>query len=431
LRILHVIPDVNGGGASRAAYRIHHSLRKAKIDSSLLVLNKTEDEPYVIALNQGFHGFLRRKFYKYKNRSFEANFIGFQTKNSASHSLGLAHHGLMPIINGSNADIIHLHWINNMLSIDNLAAIQRPIVWTFHDMWPFCGAEHYTMDDSPTARFRIGYCDFNRPNYEEGPDLNKLVWQHKMKAWSQKQFQIVCCSEWLLNCANGSQIFAKSIKNIIHHPLDLDTIYLPHSMSACRSFFQLPSDKKIIIAGAIDGIQNPYKGGDLLLEAAKQLSTQGQNDLLFCLFGNDDNINKIKWPLPVVNIGRIYDEKILAKLYSAADIFVLPSRQEAFGQVASEALACGTPIVAFNHGGPTDIIEHGVTGYLAKPYDPNDLANGIRFILTQDTHLDERHPRSIIRKACRTRALKLFSPKLAAKRYLQVYQEALKMQKFQ
>lgn len=425
MKVLHIIPDVNGGGASRATYRIHRALLKSGLQSELLVLKSTQDEPHVHAINQGVLGWLGRKWYKQKNRQLEKYFTNFQTENVATHSSGLTRRGILSKINQSSADIIHLHWINHMLSIDDIAAIQKPIVWTFHDMWPFCGAEHYVMDDSPTARFRVGYADLNRPSYELGPDLNKVAWENKLRAWSEKTFEIVCISNWLFNCAKDSAIFARSHKQIIHHPLDLEQIYRPQPMANCRAFFQLPPDKKIILSGAMGGIHNPYKGGDLLLAAAQQLAKQQRSDIVFCVFGSRLHLQDDDWPLPIINVGRIDDEQILAKLYSSADLFVMPSRQEAFGQVASEAMACGTPVLAFGHGGPLDIVEHGVTGYLAKPYDPGELVRGMEWILTQDTNRDAQHPHSQIRKASRARALALFSPELTAKRYREVYMSAL------
>lgn len=425
MRVLHIIPDVNGGGASRATYRIHHALMQFGVQSELLVLEKTQDEPHVHAVNQGALGWLGRKWYKQKNRQFEKYFTNFQTENVATHSLGLTRRGILSKINQSAAEIVHLHWINHMLSIDDIAAIQKPIVWTFHDMWPFCGAEHYVMDDSPTSRFRVGYTDFNRPPYESGPDLNKMVWEHKLRSWSQKLFEIVCNSNWLLDCVKDSALFAGSRKQTIHYPLDLEHIYRPQPMADCRAFFQLPTDKKIVLSGAMDGIHNPYKGGDLLLASAHQLAKQQRSDIIFCVFGSNHQSRGDDWPLPVINVGRINDEQNLAKLYSSADLFVIPSRQEAFGQVASEAMACGTPVLAFGHGGPLDIVEHGVTGYLAKPYDPGDLVCGMEWILAQDADRDAQDPHCQIRKASRTRALALFSPELAAKRYLEVYRSAL------
>jgi glycosyltransferase involved in cell wall biosynthesis len=122
----------------------------------------------------------------------------------------------------------------------------------------------------------------------------------------------------------------------------------------------------------------------------------------------------------VIDIGRIYDEELLAKLYSAADVFVMPSRQEAFGQVASEAQACGTPVVAFNNSGPIDIVDHLQTGYLAKPFDTFDLATGIVWAI------DQKDGGTVLSNQSRERAKELFSPQVAGKKYLDMYSSMLK-----
>lgn len=420
MKVLHIIPDVNAGGASKGTYRIHHAVKSLGIDSHLLVLKKNFEESNIENVNAGISGWIGRKIYKEINRYLNKPFSEFQTENQALHSFGLAKRGLINKINRSDADIIHLHWIANILSIEDIGNITKPIAWTFHDMWPICGAEHYVMDDSETARFRVGYLKSNQPSYETGPDFNRLTWERKLASWKDKTFHIATCSHWLADCARSSPLFQNGSIRGINYPLDVEKTFTPFPKEAARNLLNLPQDKKIILAGAIDSVNSFYKGGDLLKEAISHIANSGRKDIVVALFGEKSETQFTDWALPVFNVGRIYDEQLLGKLYSAADVVIMPSRQEAFGQVASEAQACGTPAVVFNKGGPIDIVAHKETGYLAKPFDTQDLANGICWVIDEQTKGDHLSQNS------RQRAVSLFAPEVAGQKYVQMYENMLK-----
>ena len=421
MKVLHIIPDVNAGGASKGAYRIHHAVKNMGVDSHLLVLKKNFEESNIENINAGLSGWISRKIFKKINRSLNKPFADFKTENQALHSFGLANRGLINKINHSDADIIHLHWIVNMLSVEDIGNITKPITWTFHDMWPLCGAEHYVMDDSETARFRVGYLENNQPTYEKGPDFNRFTWERKLAAWKDKSFHIATCSNWLTDCAKASPLFHNGSIRTINYPLDVEFTFKPFSKIDSRNLFHLPQDKKIILAGAIDSVNSLYKGGDLLKEAIAHIAKTGRKNAVVALFGEKSATQFTDWAIPVFNVGRIYDEQILGKLYSAADVVVMPSRQEAFGQVTSEAQACGTPAVVFNKGGPIDIVAHKETGYLATPFDTQDLAEGICWVLDEQDKGDHLSINS------RERAIRLFSPELAGKKYYRLYEAALNL----
>jgi glycosyltransferase involved in cell wall biosynthesis len=420
MKVLHIIPDVNAGGASKGAYRIHHAVKAMGVNSHMLVLKKNIEENNIENINAGIVGWVERKIHKEINRSLNKPFTLFHTQNTALHSFGFARRGILNKINHSDADIIHLHWVSNMLSIEDIGAIAKPIAWTFHDMWPLCGAEHYVMDDSSSARFRVGYLENNQPSYEIGPDFNRATWERKLASWKDKTFYIATCSHWLADCARSSPLFKNGSIRGINYPLDVEKTFIPFPKQAARNLFNLPQDKKIILAGAIDSVNSFYKGGDLLKEAISQIANSGRKDIVVALFGEKSETQFTDWALPVFNVGRIYDEQLLGKLYSAADVVIMPSRQEAFGQVASEAQACGTPVVVFNKGGPIDIIAHKKTGYLAKPFDTQDLSDGICWVIDEQTKGD------YLSRNSRKRAVNLFAPEIAGKQYLQMYEMMLK-----
>ena len=418
MKVLHISPDENGGGAAKAAYRLHCALQQQNIASEMLVLRKHTNDLSVKSLRDSVLGKIKSKYYKKINRVKNHIDPLFHTENSALHSFGWSGYGLVNQINQSDADIVHLHWIAGMLSIDDIARINKPIVWTMHDMWAICGGEHYVPDDSPTSRFRTGYLENNRPEYESGPDLNKKSWDAKLSAWKDKHFSIVGCSTWLARCAKDSPLFKQSQIYAINFPLNMNDIWKPYPKAPSREIFKLPQHKKLILAGAVGGVNNFYKGGDLLKESLSHLSDKAKADFEVILFGQEANEQFQNWPLKVHNIGKISDQHLLAQLYSCADVVIMPSRQEAFGQIASEAQACGVPVAAFQIGGPLDIVEHQKTGWLAPPYDTKDLARGIEWILTNPSSQE-------MSQSSRERAVKLFSEEAIGRQYVNIYKQTL------
>lgn len=418
IKVLHISPDENGGGAAKAAYRLHCAVQQKNIRSEMLVLRKHTNDSTVASLRDSLLGKIRCKFYKKINRAKDRIDPLFHTKNSTLHSFGFSSYRLVNQINQSDAHIVHLHWISGMLSIEDIAKINKPIVWTMHDMWAICGGEHYVPDDSPASRFRVGYLHCNRPSYESGPDLNRKTWKAKLANWKNKEFSIVGCSAWLAQCAKDSPLFRKCQIYAVNFCLDTDNTWKPHPKNVSRDIFKLPQDKKMILAGAVGGVNSFYKGGDLLKETLVHLSKSGNVNAELILFGQNEGEQFLDWPLPVHNVGKIFDQGLLAQLYSCADVVVMPSRQEAFGQIASEAQACGVPVAAFQIGGPIDIIEHQKTGWLSPAYDTQDLAKGIEWILYNPKILQ-------ISKSSRNRAITLFSEDYIGQQYFEIYKQTL------
>ncbi len=417
MKVLHVIPDINGGGASKGAYRIHQAVQAQGIQSEFLVLKKNRGDANAHLAYPAWRVWLERKRYKARERKLNREINDFSTSNPALHSYGLISHGLLSFINRSDADIVHLHWIIHMLTIEEIGQINKPIVWTFADMWPICGGEHYVLDDSPNARFRAGYLTDNQPSYEQGPDYNRFAWERKRTAWRHQVFFIAPCSNWLAKCASLSPLFTQSYIEAINYPLD-HLLFKPHSKNEVKVKLNLPLERKIILAGATGGVDNLYKGGDLFRQAIKHFARDNQQNIAIALFGGKVNNSLVDWPFPVINLGHIDNESTLSELYASADVFVMPSRQEAFGQVSSEAQACGTPVVTFNHGGGIDIVEHKKTGWLATPFDPLDLAHGINFFINNNKG-------QYFSIQSRERAIKLFSYDVIGKKYIGLYQKCL------
>lgn len=396
------------GGAARAAYRIHRALLDIGIDTRMTVMSKKSDDHtvdlYEVALP-------RRVFYRYLEQ-----LIKYASKVDRTNYLSpnLLSVGMLQKINNCDADIVNLHWISKqMLSIREIGRIRKPVVWTLHDMWVFSGAEHYAPDGE-NARFEAGYSNSNRSEEEAGFDLNRFVWQHKKRHWKQPM-TIVCPSHWLAECVKRSPLLKDMRIEVIPNPLNTD-IWRPTPRQIAREILGLPLDRRIVLFGAIGGTTDFRKGADLLSSALHFMKLKGLEDIQLVLFGQGAPSTTVDYGYPVIYLGHLHDDVTLSLAYSAADVMLVPSRQEAFGQTASEAHACGTPVVAFNVGGLPDIVEHKVTGYLARPNDAEDMAQGIAWILEETDRLEE------IGKAARHKAVRYFSSPVVAQQYRDVYE---------
>ena len=419
MKILHVSSFDSGGGAGRAAYRIHQAVQGVGGESSMRVFKKESTDPEVndwIAkpwVKQIEFYFYRRWLFKLKSR--------WSSTIKELHSFGRFGVGLVDELNNSDADIIHLHWVCDMLSIADIGKIKKPIVWTMHDMWPFCGSEHYSPDELD-SRFKVGYTTSNRPKGEKGADLSRITWEAKRKAWARKTFHIVSTSTWMNQCVQSSYLFRNSPRVVIPLPINPEFPWKPQSKEMARAALNLPLNKKLVLMGADGSVLNSRKGGDLLLEAIGNLNKTNLNDIEFVIFGKSFPKDFGLSSFPIHFLGIIKDDRLLAFAYSAADVMVTPSRQEAFGLTAQEALACGTPVVAFDIGGLSDLLVHKENGWLATPFDTSDLAKGIDWILEDSTRYDWLSHRA------RMMIEENYSQEVIGSKHLQLYKRILENQ---
>ncbi|MGA8830121.1 MAG: glycosyltransferase, partial [Desulfomonilaceae bacterium] len=325
---------------------------------------------------------------------------------------------LFGVINASQSEVVNLHWVNaEALSIKQIGQIRKPIVFTLHDMWAFCGAEHYCADTN-SSRFSEGYRSDNRPKGDRWLDLDRWTWNRKRKHWRLAR-HVICPSRWLSDCVRDSLLMRDWPVHVVPNVLDVN-LFRPLDKSFCRQALGLPPDVPLMAFGASGGGTDPRKGFDLLTDAVGILANEGALPGSECVvFGQSQPQNPPRLGLPLRFMGHLYDEYSLALLYNAVDVMVVPSRQENLPQIATEAHASGRPVVAFNTTGLPDVVEHGVTGYLAAPFEPEDLARGIKWVLE-----DSSRWKSLCSGA-RARAVRLWSPEEVVPQYLEIYQTAL------
>ncbi|HHR6139282.1 TPA: glycosyltransferase family 4 protein [Providencia alcalifaciens] len=415
MKILHVSYSDILGGAARASYRLHKALLESGVNSEMMVRIKKTDDWTISSSNSRIE----------KLATIFRSSIGLSINNlQYSDNVNLRSGNWLPSnwakrINSSDVDIVHMHWIGSeTLSIKDIGKIRKPIVWTMHDMWPFCGAEHYTSDDV-NSRWITGYESKNRISGEHGTDIDKLVWKRKFHLWNTSNMHMVSPSQWLANCAKKSLLFQNSSISVIPNPLDTE-IYQPLNKSFCRKLLKLPENKNIILFGAIGGGNDPRKGYDLLIEALHKLQNEIDVSSTVCvIFGQSEPKNSPKLPFPTYWLGHINDDPTLSLLYNSANVMVVPSRMDNLPQTSTEAQTCGTPVVSFSTTGLIDIVEHKKTGYLAKPFDTTDLANGIKWILENESRQFE------LKNYSRKKAENLWENSIVANQYIELYKNRL------
>lgn len=409
MKSIHLNHSDISGGAARAAYRIHHALRNSGFDSHMRVNVATAGD-WTVDGPRSKAAKLLAKLRPLMTGSLNKT---LKTGNPVIHSMGVLPSRLSKELNTSSADVVHLHWVNGeMMSVADIGKLKKPVVWTLHDMWAFCGAEHYTED----TRWRDGYTATNRPVHEAGFDLNRWTFARKQSHW-QKPMHIVTPSRWLGDCARQSLLMRYWPVTVIPNTLDTDR-WQPINKAMARVLLGLPLDVPLLLFGAMGGASDPRKGFDLLQAALNHLRGQLPG-LELVVFGQLAPKVTPDMGFPIHYTGHLHDDVSLRLLYSAADVMVVPSRQEAFGQTGSEAHACGTPVVAFKATGLLDVVAHKKTGYLARAFDASDLAAGIKWVLEDSIRLTK------LGAAARTRAVALWSSDVVVQQYQAVYRAAV------
>ena len=397
--------DIHGGPA-KAAHRLHHALLGIDVDSRMLVQVKTSDDVTVI----GSKSYIPRSLKKCRHPLDQIPVWKYKDSNTFSPAW-LPLSNIVHKINSMNPDVVHLHWVaRGMLSIEDLARIRAPIVWSLHDMWPFTGGCHYD-EECGAYKNKCGRCKVLRS--DDDNDLSRKVYLRKHKTLSSvKHLVIVGLSRWLANCASQSSLFKE--RKVVNLPNPIDTgIYSPMDRHAARDRFKLPKSKKLVLYGAVDATSDPRKGFSELKTA---LSAVKRTDVELVVFGSDGENDHSPCSIKTHFIGKLSDDASLTMLYNAADVMVAPSKQENLSNTIMEALSCGTPVVAFDIGGNSDMIEHESNGYLAKPFDADDFKNGIEWVLDPDSH-------TALSKAARNKVLENYEAGHVARQYLSLYEE--------
>jgi len=379
MKVLFLNSSDTIGGAARAAFRLHKGLRSINVDARMFVQKKESDEQSV----EGPTPFLGNWIEEIKPHLDALPVCLYSRRNKMLFSPAILPTRINKQISSINPDIIHLNWIcEGFVKIENLQEFKKPIVWTLHDSWAFTGGCHIPFD---CTRYRdnCGACPVLGSSM--AADISSWIWKRKHKSWSNLNLTVVAPSKWLARCAGSSSLFRNTRIEVIPNGLDTNS-YRPEDPRLAREMLGLPCDKKLILFGAMKGDSDPNKGFQYLQKALRILSDRkGPSAIEAVVFGASQPENTPEVSMKIHYLGRLYDDVALRLAYSSADVMVVPSIQEAFGQTSTEAMSCGTPVVAFATSGLLDIVDHQVNGFLAKAFDAEDLARGISWVLD---HID-------------------------------------------
>jgi len=400
------------GGAARAAFRLHKGLQKIGLDSRMLVGDKLSDDPTVLGPPSKFQkgiALMRPTLdslplYRYGSKA-----------TALIYSVNYLPDGIMRVVNQMNHDIVHLHWLGKgYVNPQTLRRFRKPILWTLHDMWAFTGGCHYDLE---CGRYQdsCGAC----PQLESKRmhDLSRCAWNRKNKAWTGINLTIVSPSRWLANCAQQSSLLMQSRVEVIPNGIDTH-LYKPVDKKIARQILNLPSDRQLLLFGAIGAGTDRRKGIHHLQAALQKISlSENHNNMDLVCFGSYRFSPEIERSFKTHVLGVLNDDISLALAYAAADVFVSPSVQENLSNTVMESLACGTPCVAFNIGGMSDLIDHQRNGYLAEPFNIEDLSRGLMWVMNEG-----RRSNDLSRNA-RLKVEQSFDINDIAARYKALYQQ--------
>jgi glycosyltransferase involved in cell wall biosynthesis len=394
MKVLLLSNDDLMWGAGRAAFRIHQGLRINEVDSHLLVQTKLSEDNTVISpltpIGKGLAKLrpildtLPLKLYPQFNQSvYSTQWLPDRTLDQ---------------VNQFSPDIINLHNITvGYIQIETLKKIKQPLVWTLHDMWGFTGGCHYS-NGCDRYQKSCGACP--QLNSQKDWDLSRWIWQRKAKAWKALNLTLVTPSHWLADCVRGSSLFQNFNVEVIANGLNTE-LYKPVDKKVARSLLNLPPDKKIVLFGATSATSDARKGFHLLLPALQKLfEINSEITIELVVFGASTPTQSTNYPFKIHYLGTYKDDLSLSIAYSAADVMLVPSVYEVFGQTASEAMACGIPVIAPNHTSIKEITNNGSLMFPLNDFreyiglqdndrvrqivNPDEVAQKIEYVLNAD-----------------------------------------------
>ncbi len=412
----------SSGGAAVACRRLAVALNNHQVPTTLLVQEQSRPEGFVVPVA---HTYLQKKAAFARFAMDRLSFYFHEKSKNVRFAFSPSRVGIdisrHPAV--MEADVLHLHWIHfgflSLASLAKLFALGKPIVWTLHDMWAMTGGCHY----SGTCTHYLSHCHhcpfLKNPSVR---DLSYRVFEEKKILFQNAAIQFVTCSQWLAGEAMSSTLLKGFPVRAIPNPIDTN-VYRPLDKVAIRQKLGLPVDKNLLLFGAMN-TQDPRKGFAYLEQALHRLAQKplpaGQADnaekdkTQLVIFGKADADVLASLPFRVHDYGSVTGDAALVELYNACDAMVLPSLEDNLPNTVMEALACGTPAVAFRTGGLPELIDHQQNGYLADYRSVDDLARGIEYVL-------ETGNQPLLRQHARQSVLSRFTEETVARQYAALY----------
>jgi len=419
LKVVHLNTYDGNGGAGRACRRLNRALLSQNIDSKVIVHYKFGKNPQIGDFNTNLiekawtaatillERALAKRYLKAVKTPFSFTWFG----------RSVIHH---PDV--KNADIIHLHWVNhgflNPKHIVEIAKLNKPVVWTFHDSNTFTGGCHVRYTCNHFER-ECGDCPLLKnasPN-----DYSHRIWKQKNRAYQKLGFDIIAPSSWMQASILKSSLMKGRAISQIPNTLETD-IFKPLNKTEAKRKARLPEDKFILLSGFMPSRKDMHKGTSYLLESLELLKArlgEKANDVELVVFGNRDDKNLPEFPFKTTFLGKISNDEHLALCYAAADAFLIPSLEDNLPYTVMESLSCGTPVIAFTTGGIPDMVTHEKNGYLAAYRSSESFADGMEWVIN--------HPdRILLNENARQTVMDKFSEQVIAQKHVDLYKQLTK-----
>ena len=408
MRVVHISYSDSTFGACIAAYRIHRAVLAAGADSVFVCQRKTTDDPTVQAWPKSW--FARQRIACLRAATIRV----LRLFAIPDCKMNLASTGIDAYVASLAPDVVHLHWINaDTISLREVARLARfPLVWSLHDLWP-CGATEYHFADN---RFEVGYG-------RESHWLERWYWRRKWENWKNVYPWLVGPSAWAASEAGRALLWrGRAHVSSIPYPLDLRHFF-PRPQAEARQRWDLPTSGNVLLFGCIGGTRSSIKGFPMLREALGRLDPALRRDLRLVVFGEEPGLLEPIHGIPVNSVGIMRTAEDLNWLYAAADVFAFPSPKETFGLTKIEALASGTPVVAFNATACADGLSHLQNAWIAEAFDVRQYARGLEYFLRMKT--ERPSDWAALRTTCATTGGSRYDPVTIGAAWMRLYQDAM------
>ncbi|MDO9085186.1 MAG: glycosyltransferase [Anaerolineaceae bacterium] len=406
MNILHVnSTDLVGGRFT--GYYMQQALKKNHT-VEMAVWNRTKDNLNVYSMKPGnwfrFPYIIIRKF---------------EDKLGLEGLTGLAGWTLSNKDYFKRADIVHLHLIHDgpyfsPLSLPTLSR-KKTLVWTIHDTWSFTGGCVYPFDCDRWLTGCAPRCPYPRRKSLFQHYMPALHWQLKKRVYQRSDITLVVASKWMHDRVKKSPLMQHLSCRLIPFGIDIET-FRPYPKAEARKKLGIWPDQKVIVFRDVGIHGDRFKGMRYILDALMLYEPQEPTCLI--ILDNGRTFHSL-WPKYNVNTLGWIDGEELAIALSAGDIFLMPSVQEAFGLMAVESMACGTPVVVFEGTALPDVIKSPQGGLTVPARDSVELAGAIMKLLTDDD-LRER-----LGKQARQIVEKEYALSLYVQRHISLYEELI------
>lgn len=421
MRVL-LVNTMDGGGAANACLRLHDGLVNNQIESGVLFFIKSKKNINYYQFSKPIKK--KTKLDRIRRRvKSKLKWLGVLSMRSLSNSdFQESRNRNLELFTFPNsdfditesefykkADIINLHWVANFLDYSTFFKKNtKPVVWTLHDMNPFTGGEHYTEE-------YIGIEEVGVPKPRVVSENEKEIFKKVLKIKSEalkdcNNLHVVSLCNWMTEEVKKSELFSKFPVHQIPNGIDY-SIFKPRDQNFSREIIGVPEGKRIILFVA-ESVANTRKGFSFLLDALNKIRSEN-----YVLVAAGESNEKIEALENIIVLGSIANERLMSLIYSAADVFVIPSLMDNLPNTVLESLMCGTPVIGFPIGGIPDMIQHGENGLLTKEVSSFALANSIDEFLENSDLFN--------REKIRENAVLKYSLEVQAKAYTKLFKNIL------